>query len=131
MRTSQAVPLMEKARIYDSESFRDREEVIIYPREEFKRTYRAIHNHVNDIFLMNHLSNDDNRKLMGHWHRIMERIHIINLDLDSFLSFRPSQGYLDTYLNFPVRIVEDEMLDSLSELSEEPEKVLGVGLDLL
>ncbi|HOI39443.1 MAG TPA: hypothetical protein PL168_01825 [Methanobacterium sp.] len=53
------------------------------------------------------------------------------MDLDSFLSFRPSQSHLDTYLNSPVRITEDEMLDSLSELSEESGKVLDVGLDLL
>ncbi len=58
-------------------NLQDREEVIIYSREEFKRTYRAMHNHVNDIFLMDHhLSRDDNIKLMGHWHWIMERIHI-------------------------------------------------------
>ncbi|HOI39444.1 MAG TPA: hypothetical protein PL168_01830 [Methanobacterium sp.] len=77
MRTSQGILFGDRARLYDSESFQDREEVIIYSREEFKRTYRAMHNHVNDIFLMDHhLSRDDNIKLMGHWHWIMERIHI-------------------------------------------------------
>lgn len=125
MRTSQGIPFGGRAILYNPDSFQDSEEVIIYSREEFRRTYRALHNHVNDIFLMDRsLTGDDNRRLMGHWHWIMKRIHIINSEADSFLSVRPSQGYLDTYFNNPVKITEEEMLESLSELSEESKKVL-------
>jgi hypothetical protein len=126
MRVSQGIPLGMKAMLYDSDSFHDREEVIIYSKEEFRRTYVAMHNQVHDIFLMDQLQDqEDNRKLIGHWYWIMEKIHIINSELDSFLSVKPTQSYLDTYLDNPVKIREDDVLESLGEHSKESRKALN------
>jgi hypothetical protein len=76
MRVSQGMPVGAKAKLYDPDSFHDREEVIIYSREEFKRTYVAMHNQVHDIFLMERLwDQEDNKKLMGQWYWIMGKIH--------------------------------------------------------
>lgn len=132
MRVSQGIPLGAKSVLFDPDSFQDREEVIIYSRKEFKRTYRAMHNQVRDILLMDHLRDqEDTKKLMGYWYWIMKRVHIINSDLDSFLSFKPTQSYLDTYLQSSVKIREDDILEYLGELWREPEKIPDVGQDFL
>lgn len=132
MRVSHGIPFGAKAMLYDPDSFQDHEEVIIYQREEFKRVYGIMHDYVKDIFLMDYrLGRDDTRKLMGHWPWIMERINIINLELDSLLGEKPSQAYLDTYLYNTIGNSEKEMVESLSRISKEYEEELGVGLDWL
>ncbi|HHT19466.1 MAG TPA: hypothetical protein GXZ72_07900 [Methanobacterium sp.] len=132
MRVSQGIPVGAKAKLYDPDSFHDREEVIIYSREEFKRTYVAMHNQVHDIFLMERLwDQEDNKKLMGQWYWIMGKIHIINSELDSFLSAKPSQSYLDAYLHSPIKKREDNGLGSLIKLASESRKAPDVGLDFL
>jgi hypothetical protein len=132
MKVSQGIPFGAKAMLYDPDSFQDHEEVIIYQREEFKRVYEIMHDYMKDIFLMDHLlDRDDTRRLINHWAWIMERINIINLEMNSLLGETQSQTYLDTYLSNPVGKRVEEIAESLSIISEESEEELGVGLDWL
>jgi len=61
----------------------------------------------------------------------MGKIHIINSELDSFLSAKPSQSYLDAYLHSPIKKREDNGLGSLIKLASESRKAPDVGLDFL
>jgi hypothetical protein len=127
MRVSQGIPHGPKARPYHPELFQDHEEVIVYEREEFKRNFMAMRNSIGDIFLMYlGLDTEDDFMLLGHWPRIMERIHIINLELNSFFSEKPVQCCLDTYMHNPVKANEQQLVESLSNQSIE-----SMGLDWL
>jgi hypothetical protein len=42
---------------------------------------------------------------------IMERFHMIDIELNHFFSAKDSQTYLDTYLYADVRAIEVEVLD--------------------
>ena len=104
---------------YNPGMFQEYEEVIIYPREEFKRNFIAIKEHLNYIFRRNLLLDlSDEWKLMGELPRIMERIHMIDIEMNNFFSAKDSQTYLDTYLDADVKVMEDEVLESLSNVSE-------------
>lgn len=52
MRASQGIPHGPKARLYYPELFQDHEEVIVYEREEFRRTFTNLRNNIRDIFWM-------------------------------------------------------------------------------
>jgi len=115
MRASQGIPHGPKARLYHPELFQDHEEVIVYEREEFRRNFTIMQGYIRDIFLMYlQLDNENDYMLLGQWPRIMERIHFINLELDSFFSERPVQCCLDTYMHNSVRANEQELVKSLS-----------------
>ena len=118
MRASQGIPHGPKARLYHPELFQDHEEVIVYEREEFKRNFKAMRSSIGDIFLMYlGLDAEDDFMLLGQWPRIMERIHIINLELDSFFSEKPVQCCLDTYMHNNIMVNEQELVESLSNYS--------------
>lgn len=125
MRASQGMPFGAKAIAYHPELFKKNEEVILFERNEFKRTFTTIHEYLNDIFLKDYsLWGDINSdSLAGYWPWIMERIHIINLSLELFLVESPCQSYLDTYIHNPVKASEEELVESLSIHTE---KVLGL-----
>lgn len=115
MRASQGIPHGHKTRLYNPELFQDHEEVIVYEREEFRRNYTQIRESINNIILTDlNLKRDEQWKLMGHWPRIMERIHFINQGLNSFFSENPVQCCLDTYLYEIVKANEQELVKSLS-----------------
>jgi hypothetical protein len=115
MRASQGIPQGPKTRLYHPELFQNHEEVIVYEREEFKRNFMAMRNSIADIFLMYlGLDAENDFMLLGQWPRIMERIHIINLELDSFFSEKPVQCCLDTYMHNTIRANEQELVESLS-----------------
>lgn len=121
MRASLGIPHGPKARPYHPQIFQNHEEVIIYEREEFRRNYNQIRENINHIILTNlEINLEEDWKLMGHWPRIMERIHILNLGLDSFFSEKPKQCYLDTYLESTVKADVDEVLESVSINQIEP-----------
>lgn len=127
MRASQGIPHGPKARPYHPELFQNHEEVIVYEREEFKRNFKAMRNSIGDIFLMYlGLDVENDFMLLGQWPRIMERIHIINLELNSFFSEKPVQCCLDTYMHNPVKDTEQQLVESLSNQSIE-----SMGLDWL
>lgn len=75
----------------------------------------AMRNSIGDIFLMYlGLDVENDFMLLGQWPRIMERIHIINLELDSFFSGKPTQCCLDTYMHNTILANEQELVESLS-----------------
>ena len=79
--------------------FQEHEEVIVFTRAEFSRFYNSIQdqiNYVNDISL--HLDRREDWKIIGYWPKIMERVHIIDMNMDSILSKEPIQCYLDASL---------------------------------
>ncbi len=115
MRASQGIPHGHKARPYNPQLFQNHEEVIVYEREEFRRNYNQIRDIINHIIMTDLcLDRTEHWKLMGHWPLIMERIHFINLGLDSFFNEKPKQCYLDTYLESTTEADVDKVLESTS-----------------
>jgi len=119
MRVSQGVPSGRKVMLYNPEMFQEYEEVIIYPREEFRRNFMAIKEHINYIFRRNFIFDRSNEwELGGEWPRIMERVHLIDMEMNHFFSAKDSQTYLDTYLFGDVMVIGEELLESMSIASE-------------
>jgi hypothetical protein len=126
MKVSQAVPFGAKAMLYHPELFNSHEEVIIYERNEFRRTFNSIRNNIKDIILKDHqLKEQESCRVMGQWFWTMDRIHIINSTLDSFFTETPCQSYLDAYIPSPVVTVEEEVAESLMFAGE---KVMSLEL---
>jgi calcineurin-like phosphoesterase family protein len=120
MRASQGIPHGPKARLYHPELFQDHEEVIVYEREEFRRTFTNLRNNIRDILWMDlSLKSDKEYMLPGIWPLLMERVHFINLEMDSFFSGKPAQGYLDTHLFNTIPVDKEELLESLSNTPSE------------
>lgn len=81
------------------EMFTDHEEVIVFTREAFSRTYRSIMEQLDYIVKVDlHLDRSEDWKLMGYWPKIMQKVHRIDVNMDSILKIEPLQGYLDAYL---------------------------------
>ena len=115
MRASQGIPHGHKARPYHPQIFQNHEEVIVYEREEFRRNYNQIRENINHIILTNlEINLEGDWKLMGHWPRVMDRVRIINMGLDSFFNEKPKQCYLDTYLESTTPVGVDDVLESWS-----------------
>ena len=99
MRVSQGVPCGRKIDLYHPDLIIEHEEVIIYTRDEFRRTFTLMQEQIDNIFMWGMgLEPDEGWKLMGHWPHIMERVHILGLGLESFYGESPSQTYLDSYM---------------------------------
>lgn len=120
MRASQGIPHGPKARLYLPELFQDREEVIVYEREELRRTFTNMRNNIREIFWMDlSLKSDKEYMLSGMWPLLMERVHFINLELDSFFSGKSAQGCLDAHLFNTISVDKEELIESLSNTPSE------------
>ncbi|MCE5214251.1 MAG: hypothetical protein LLF83_05975 [Methanobacterium sp.] len=99
MRVSEGVPRGRFAELYHPEMFSEGEEVIVFTRDEFNRTYSSLGEqiaHINRTYLR--LDRDEDWKLIGYWPRILERVHILDLNMDQIYKNQPLQCYLDAYL---------------------------------
>lgn len=99
MRFSEGMSKGRFAEITYPETFEQNEEVIVFTREEFSRMYYSMQdqiNYINDITLK--FDWNESWKLMGIWPRIMERINIMDINMDTLIKQRPEQAYLDAYL---------------------------------
>jgi hypothetical protein len=99
MRVSEGVPDGRIAELYNSEMFQEHEEVIVFTREEFNRTYTSIWkqiDYINKIDL--HLDRSEEWKLIGYWPKIMQNVHRIDMNMDLIFKKEPIQSYLDAYL---------------------------------
>lgn len=99
MRFSEGTTKGRFAEMTNPDKFEQNEEVIVFTREEFSWVYRSMLNqinYVNDISLK--LDPNDTWKLMGYWPKIMERVHIIDKNMDMLLTEKPQQAYLDAFL---------------------------------
>jgi hypothetical protein len=104
MRMSEGVPKGRIAELYNPDMFMECEEVIVFTRDEFNRFYTSMReqiNYINNIDLF--LNRSEEWKLIGHWPKIMEKVHILNMNMDSLLKKEPLQCYLDASLYDTIR----------------------------
>jgi hypothetical protein len=110
MRVSEGVPRGRVAEIYHPELFPEQEEVIIFSREEFSRTYTSIRRQLDYIVKVDlHLDRSEEWKLMGYWPRIMQSVHRIDRDMDLIFKKEPLQSYLDAYLHEHIGSSQDQV----------------------
>jgi len=97
MRVSEGVPKGRIAELNNPEMFQEHEEVIVFTREEFSRFYNSMMeqiNYVNRIDLF--LDRSEDWKLLGYWPKLMEKVHILDVNMESILTKEPPlQIYLD------------------------------------
>ncbi len=100
MRVSEGVPRGQFAELYNPEMFQKHEEVIVFTREEFSRFYNNMGQqieYINNIDLF--FDRNEDWKLIGYWPKIMERVHILDVNMNSILKREPFlQCYLDASL---------------------------------
>ena len=113
MRVSEAVPNGRIAELYNPELFHEHEEVIIFSREDFNRTYSSIKEqieYINKIAV--YLDEGEDWKLLGYWPKILDRIYLLDLNMDLIFQEEPTQCYLDTYLYDTIRSSNKEVVAS-------------------
>ena len=118
MRVSEGVPNGRIAELYNPEMFQDREEVIVFTRNEFNRFYTSMReqiDYINNIDL--YFDRSEEWKLLGHWPKIMDRIHIIDVNMDSLLKTEPLQCYLDASLYNTIKSPNKKVAVSKKKLS--------------
>ena len=99
MRVSEGVPNGRIAELYNPEMFHQYDEVIVFTREEFNRTYSSIMEQIDYINKINiHLDRDEDWKLLSYWPKILEKIHILDINMNLMFKEEPKQCYLDTYI---------------------------------
>ena len=104
MRMSQGVARGRIAALYHPEMFQEHEEVIVFTRDEVNRTYTSIRDQIDYINKTDlYMSRSEEWKLIGYWPKILERIHILNRNMDSIFKKEPLQCYLDACLHSTVR----------------------------
>ncbi len=124
MRVSEAIPRGRKVHLYHPELFSNHEEVIIYTRDEFRRNYVAMREHMEYAFKQySQIDSEREWELAGYWAKIMERIYFLNVNMELLLDKGPSQAYLDTYVEIPVDPSEDLLLESARNIS--PDSLLA------
>ena len=99
MRVSEGVPRGRIADLYNPEMFQEHEEVIVFTRDEFNRFYTSMReqiDYINGIDL--YLNRSEEWKLLGYWSKILDRVHILDVNMDSLLKEEPLQCYLDASL---------------------------------
>ncbi len=97
MRVSEGVPKGRIAELYHPEMFQEHEEVIVFTRDEFNRFYNSMQDQINYINNMNlFLDRSEDWKLLGYWPKLMEKVQILDVNMDTILIKEPSlQTYLD------------------------------------
>ncbi|MBZ2165822.1 hypothetical protein [Methanobacterium spitsbergense] len=77
--------------------FQEQEEVIVYTRNEFNRFYTSMMeqiNYINQIDL--YLDKNEDWKLIGYWPKLMEKVHILDVNMESILTKEPIQAYMNS-----------------------------------
>lgn len=104
MRMSKGVTRGRIAELYNPKMFQEHEEVIVFTRKEFNRFYTSMReqiDYINNIDL--YLDRDEDCKLMGYWPKILERIHVLNRNMDTILTKELLQCYLDSSLYYTTK----------------------------
>ena len=99
MRVSEGVPRGSIGELYNPGMFQDHEEVIVFTRDEFSRTYTSMKeqiDHINNIDLF--FNRNEEWKLIGYWPKILASLYLLDRNLDSLLEKKPLQCYLDACL---------------------------------
>ena len=104
MRVSEGVPRGRIAELYNPGMFQEREEVIVFTRDEFNRTYTSMQEQIDYINKIDmNLNRSEEWKLIGYWPKILEKVLILDRNVDSILKKQPLQCYLDASLYNSVR----------------------------
>jgi len=93
--------------------FNEGEEVIVFARRDFERMYTSLYgqiDYINKTYL--HLDREKDWMLMGYWPEILERIYILDLNMDLIFKNESLQCYLDTYLFDIIRNANKEVVRS-------------------
>ena len=99
MRMSEGEPQGRIAELYNPEMFQEREEVIVFTRDEFSRTYTSMMEQIDYINKTDlHLCRSEEWKLIGYWPKILASVYLLDRNLDSLLEKEPLQCYLDACL---------------------------------
>ena len=124
MKFSQGASYGRYGELYHPEVFNDREEVIVFKREEFASAYKSMMNSIEFIEDINlKFNQQEDYKISALWPRIMSRVHIIDVNIDDFLMHESSQGLLDAFLYPAPESLSTGLIESGIKL---PEKPLGV-----
>jgi hypothetical protein len=104
--------------------FNDRDEVIVFKREDFASAFRSMMEQIEFIDDMDlKFNRQDDYRLFGLWPQIMGRVHIIDININDFLVREPFQSQLDAFLYPATGKLSSELIESAIKL---PEKPLGV-----
>jgi hypothetical protein len=110
MRVSEGVPYGRIGEVYHPEKFEEHEEVIVFTREEFNRTFKSIMKQIDLINKIDlHLDRSEEWKLIGYWPKIMQNVHRIDRNMDLILKKEPVQSYLDAYLYDNIQSSRDKV----------------------
>jgi hypothetical protein len=102
--------------LYHPELFNEHEEVVIFTREEFRRMYQSMNTQIDHITRLDmSLDRSEEWKVVGVWPKIMERIRLLDLNLESIFSNKPLQTYLDTYI-YDTADLPEMVVESSSEM---------------
>lgn len=92
MRVSEGVSCGRNIYLYHPEMFQDHEEIVVFTREEFQYTYNNIReqiDYMNKVCMNFHLDSKD-YLLLGYWPKLMERVNILNRNMDSIFKQTPT-----------------------------------------
>jgi hypothetical protein len=120
MRMSEGVPKGRIVEIYNPGMFQEHEEVIVFTRNESSSFYNSMQeqiDYINEIDL--YLNRGDEWKLIGYWPKILERIHILDMNMDSLLKKEPLQCYLDASLYNTIRSSHKNVVVTKRKVSEQ------------
>jgi len=104
MRVSEGVPNGRIVELYNPDMFQEHEEVVVFTRDEFNRFYTSMRrqiDYINEIDL--YFDKSEEWKLIGYWPKILEKIHILDVNINSLLKEEPIQCYLDASLYGAIR----------------------------
>ncbi|UTB32314.1 MAG: hypothetical protein NKF70_12580 [Methanobacterium sp. ERen5] len=99
MRFSDGTSIGRYAELSHPKIFQEHEEVIVFTREQFGNFYNSVQEQIkylNGIDL--YFDQNEEWKLLGLWPKIMERVHILDVNMDSLIKKEPLQCYLDAEL---------------------------------
>ena len=118
MRVSEGVPNGRIAELYNPGLFQEHEEVIVFRRKDFNRTYRSIQeqiDYINKVDIL--LDRVEEWMLLGYWPKILERTHMLDINMNSMFKEEPVQCYLDAYLYDTIRSSEKKVALSGNSVS--------------
>ncbi|WP_048189851.1 hypothetical protein [Methanobacterium sp. SMA-27] len=105
MRVSEGVLKGRIVELYNPEMFQEHEEVIVFTRDELNHFYNSMQQQINYISRIDlFLDRSEDWKLIGYWPKIMEKVNILDVNMDTILTKEPSiQTYLDAVLYNAIR----------------------------
>ena len=112
MRVSEGIPNGRIAELSNPEMFQEHEEVIVFTRNEFNRFYTSMMEQINYINQTDlYLDKSEKWKLIGYWPKILQRVHLLDMNIDSLLTKEASlQCYLDASLYNTVKVSQKNVI---------------------